>query len=86
VIAGAKGEAAARLSVIAVGMVDGIEASEEGRRLHGHILFVQGALDLACEVLGHVGGDVADQGVQAGMDSGAVGHGETLTGVGPPSE
>ena len=52
VIAGNEGEAFARLSVIAVGAADGIEVREEGRRLHGQTLFVQGALDLACEVLG----------------------------------
>lgn len=85
VIAGAEGEAAARLPVIAVGAADGVEAREEGRRLHGQVLFLQGAFDLVRKVFRHVGCDVADQGVQAGMDGGAVGHGETLTGVGPPS-
>lgn len=84
-IAGAEGEAHARLSVITVGLVDRIETGEESGQLRGQILRVQGALDLACEVSRHIGGDVADQGVQAGMDGGAVGHGETLTGVGPPS-
>lgn len=86
VIAGAEGEAATRLAVIGVGIADRIEAGEERGRLHGQILFLQRALNLACEVLGHVGGDVADQSVKAGMDGGAVGHGETLTGVKPPSE
>lgn len=86
VIGGAKGETAARLSVIAVGAADGIEVREKGRGLHGQILFVQGAFDLACQAFGQIGGDVPDQGVQAAMDGGAVGHGGTLTGVGPPSK
>jgi len=54
VIAGAEGEADARLSVITVGMVDRIETGEESGQLRGQFLRVQGALDLACEVFRHI--------------------------------
>lgn len=84
-VAGAEGSAAAWLAICTIGLADGVEASEESRRLHGQVLFLQGALDLTREVFGYVGGDIADQGMQAGMDGGSVDHGETLTGVGPPS-
>ncbi|WP_229301171.1 hypothetical protein [Stenotrophomonas maltophilia] len=60
-IAGTEGEADARLSVITVGLIDRIETGEESGRLRGQILRVQGALDLACEVSRHIGGDVADK-------------------------
>jgi len=50
------------------------------------LIFVQSALDLAREIVGHVVGEVADECVQARVGCGSIGHGETLTGVEPPSE
>ncbi|MNN52353.1 hypothetical protein D3C81_1670460 [compost metagenome] len=76
----------ARLAVFAISLAYRIKEGEEHRPRWGDLLLLQCALDLAREVFGNVGGDVADQGMQARMEDGFVGHGGTLTGVGPPSK
>lgn len=84
-IAGAESAGVTWLTICTIALADGIEAGEERRCLHGQILFVQCTLDLTREVFRHVVGDVADEGVQAWVGCGSIGHGETLTGVEPPS-
>ena len=85
-IVGADPAGVARLTICTIALADGIETGEERGCLHGQMLFVQCALDLARKVFGHVPGDIADKRVQAGVGSGLIAHGETLTSVEPPSE